>query len=469
MTQPDTALLDHLTNWLPRQRWFAAKGRAVSRLSIAQSASLREGEPSAELVILAVEFNDEPTETRPTEYYQLLLGRRARLPGELEHAAIGRVGELIAYDGIWDSELSSLLLDALAAGQSRDWLRFVPEPDGDVPTGLPGRVLGVEQSNTSVAFGDEVMLKLFRRLAPGTNPDLELHRALREVDSKEVARLRGAIEGTLGGEPAVFALLQEFAPNSADGWSMALISIRDLFAEADLRADEVGGDFAGEAFRLGQTVAVLHGELASVLGTGTVSPRSLAQRMHEQLDRALPVVPELEELAAPLRSAFDQAGELPDPVPTQRIHGDLHLGQSLRTPTGWLLIDFEGEPARPLAERRQPGPALRDVAGMLRSFDYASYHQLAEWGGCAYPSEDAEPGSQLVWRAEEWASRNRNAFCDGYADRSTTDPRNFPVLLRALELHKAVYETLYETRNRPSWLQVPLRSLRRLLLTEPGL
>jgi maltokinase len=181
------------------------------------------------------------------------------------------------------------------------------------------------------------------------------------------------------------------------------------------------------------------------------------------------VVPELEELAEPLRSAFDQAGELTDPIPTQRIHGDLHLGQSLRTPTGWLLIDFEGEPARPLAERRQPGPALRDVAGMLRSFDYAAYHQLAEWGGCAYPSEDSEPGSQLVWRAEEWASRNRNAFCDGYADRSTIDPRNFPVLLRALELHKAVYETLYETRNRPSWLQVPLRSLRRLLLTDSGL
>jgi maltokinase len=459
VSEPDTVLLAHLTSWLPRQRWFAAKGRTIARVSVAQAVTLRAEPPRAELVVLAVQF----AEPFATEYYQVLLGWRGRLPVELEHAAIGAVHGLVAYDGVWDPHLSAELLDALAAGRSRDWLRFVPEPGAQISTGLSGRVLGVEQSNTSLAFGDELVLKVFRRVAPGVNPDLELHRALREVDSKEVATLRAAIEGTLAGEPAVFGLLQDFAANSADGWSMALISVRDLFAEADLRADEVGGDFAAEAFRLGQTVAVLHGELAAALGTSMVEPAALRDDMHTRLDRALPVVPELAKLAGPLRAAFDEVGELPGPVPAQRIHGDLHLGQTLRTPTRWLLIDFEGEPARPLAERRRPGPALRDVAGMLRSFDYAAYHQLSEWDGWAHPSEDVEPGGQLAWRAEEWAGRNREAFCDGYADASGADPRDASMLLRALELDKAVYETAYEIRNRPSWLPIPLHSLHRLL------
>jgi maltokinase len=464
VTEPATALLNHLNNWLPRQRWFAAKGRVISGLSITQSVRLRTEEPFADLLVLSVAFNDGG----PIERYQLLLGRRATMPAELEHMVIGSDGELLCYDGAWDSELASELLNALAEGATRDWLRFVPEPGVQIPTGLPSRVLSVEQSNTSIVFGDELVLKLFRRVAPGVNPDLELHRALRGVGSNEVAELRGAIEGTLGGEPTAFGLLQEFAANSADGWSMALISLRDLFAEADLRADEVGGDFAGEAFRLGKTVAVMHRELAMALGTGTMSAQAMSDGMLRRLDRALPAVPELAELAGSLRAAFEGVGELSEPVATQRIHGDLHLGQALRTPRGWLLLDFEGEPARPLSERRQPDATLKDVAGMLRSFDYAAYHQLSEWGEWAHSAEEHEPTSQLVWRAEEWTGRNREAFCDGYADSSDTDPRESRLLLHALELDKAVYEAVYEKRNRPNWLPVPLRSLRRLLVTGSG-
>jgi maltokinase len=294
------------------------------------------------------------------------------------------------------------------------------------------------------------------------NPDLELHRALRGVDSKEVATLRASIEGTLGGESCLLGLLQDFAPNSADGWSMALISIRDLFAEADLRADEVGGDFAAEAYRLGKTVAVAHDELARALGTGTTTGAELAEAMRSRLTATLPVVDELAPLAEQLRAVFDEVAQLTDPIPTQRIHGDLHLGQALRTPYGWLLIDFEGEPARPLAERRLPEAALRDVSGMLRSFDYAAYHQLAEWDEAAYREYD-RPANRLVWRANEWTERNRSAFCDGYTEVAGHDPREQAVLLRAFELDKAIYEAAYETRNRPSWLPVPLRSLRRLL------
>jgi maltokinase len=350
----------------------------------------------------------------------------------------------------------------LAAGVHREWVTFSPEPGEEIPSGLPGRVLSAEQSNTSVVFGDELMLKMFRKVAPGVNPDLELHRALRGVGSKEVATLRASIEGTLDGDSCLLGLLQDFAANSADGWSMALISIRDLFAEADLRADEVGGDFAAEAERLGKTVAVAHDELARALGTGTTTGQELADAMRSRLTATLPVVAELGPLAEQIRAVYDQVATLDEPVPTQRIHGDLHLGQSLRTPYGWLLIDFEGEPARPLAERRLPEAALRDVSGMLRSFDYAAYHQLAEWDESAYLEYD-KPENRLVWRANEWTTRNRSAFCDGYAEVAGNDPREQGVLLRAFELDKAIYEAAYETRNRPSWLPIPLRSLRRLL------
>ncbi|HTK61813.1 MAG TPA: aminoglycoside phosphotransferase [Pseudonocardia sp.] len=462
ITDLSPVLLDQIAAWLPQQRWFAAKGRQISSVTVEASVVLREAAtpdgPRGDLLVLAVEFAD----SGPGEHYQLLLGRRGQLPEELTHVAIGADEGSTAYDGIWDPELSGELLADLAAGVHRDWVSFNPEPGEEIPSGLPGRVLSAEQSNTSVVFGDELMLKMFRRVAPGVNPDLELHRALRGVDSKEVATLRASIEGTLGGESCLLGLLQDFAANSADGWSMALISIRDLFAEADLRADEVGGDFAAEAERLGKTVAVTHEELARALGTGTTTGAELADAMRSRLASYLPVVKELAPLADRLNAVFDEVAKLTEPVPTQRIHGDLHLGQALRTPYGWLLIDFEGEPARPLAERRLPEAALRDVSGMLRSFDYAAYHQLAEWDESAFLQIDG-PENRLVWRANEWTERNRSAFCDGYAEIAGHDPRDQGILLRAFELDKAVYEAAYETRNRPSWLPVPLRSLRRLL------
>jgi maltokinase len=455
------ALYEQLIEWLPQQRWFAAKGRPINSVSVAASVLVRESASSdgasGDLLLLAVEFEDGG----PGEHYQLLLGRRMMMPEELLHVAIGFDEGLTAYDGLWDAELANELLADLAAGVRRDWVTFTAEPGAEIPTGLSARVLSAEQSNTSVVFGDELLLKMYRRVATGMNPDLELHRALRGVDSNEVAGLRGAIEGIVDGEPAVLGLLQDFAANSADGWSMALISIRDLFAEADLRADEVGGDFAGEAHRLGKTVAVTHDELARALGTGTTTGAELASAMRARLETALPVVNELTKLADALHKAYDEVAELSAPVPVQRVHGDLHLGQALRTPSGWLLIDFEGEPARPLAERRLPEVALRDVAGMLRSFDYAAYHQLGKWDPSAFRVAGRE--SQLVWRADEWANRNREAFCDGYAEIAGHDPRRQAALLRAFELDKAVYETMYETRNRPSWLPVPLRSLSRLL------
>jgi maltokinase len=176
--------------------------------------------------------------------------------------------------------------------------------------------------------------------------------------------------------------------------------------------------------------------------------------MHERLDAAVEVVAELAPLADDLRTAFDAVAALPPGVPVQRIHGDLHLGQALRTDSGWVLIDFEGEPARSLAERTALMSPLRDVAGMLRSFDYAARHLLAE-----QPSL-----RQLEYRAAEWAERNRDAFCAGYARTAGHDPRDDGVLLRAFELDKAVYEVVYEARNRPTWLPIPLGSIERLVV-----
>lgn len=454
----DEELPELLPAWLPKQRWFAAKGRQVRSVAVASSTPLRtDGEPLLDHLLLAVDFADDS----PVQHYQLLVARREHLRGELEHVVIGAVGGHVAYDGLWDTEVTAWLLDAIRTGRTVGEIRFVPEPGADIAEGVSGRVLGVEQSNTSVSWGERSILKLFRRVLPGVNPDLELHRALRSVDSNEVAALQGAVEGVLHGEPVTLGMLQDFAANSAEGWAMAQASVRDLLAEGDLRADEVGGDFAAEASRLGETVAVVHAELRDALATGEADPRDLAAAWHDRLAASVAEVPALAAYADPIHAVYNAVAALPGRLPTQRVHGDLHLGQTLRTPHGWLVIDFEGEPAAPLSQRVRRDSALRDVAGMLRSFDYAAFHQLSQWeqsGDWTDPDQD----SQLVWRAREWAERNRSAFCDGYALRAGADPREQAVLLRAFELDKAVYEVVYETRFRPAWAPIPLASISRL-------
>jgi maltokinase len=460
---PLAPLHDALAEWLPTQRWFPAKGRRLTGVRTVSHATITEpGEtPVVEHAVIAVAFDDSEVE----EQYQLVLGVQNAPSGDIEHAVIGRRGEEVVYDGLADGRISRLFLALITENATRGPLQFRAEPDTEAPIVGPGRPLIGEQSNSSVIYGERAILKLFRRATAGLNPDLELHRALRREGSGEVAPLLGAIEGEIAGADGTpttmtVAMLQDYASNSADGWSMALTSVRDLLAEADLRADEVGGDFAGEAQRIGATVGRVHLELARALGSHTLDAEGLAAVeawMLERLDRAAGAVDALaeqrDEIAAVLRGVR-QVGT----YVVQRIHGDLHLGQELRTPRGWLVIDFEGEPSRPLADRTRPDSPLRDVAAMLRSFDYAAFHQLAEWEQSA-----DEHDTQLEHRAQEWADRNRSAFCDGYAEMSGTDPRDTPELLRAYELDKAVYEVLYETRNRPSWVGIPLRSLRRLL------
>jgi maltokinase len=450
-------LAPHLPAWLGRQRWFGAKGRPIDAVKVVASTALTDVEPLLDLLVLAVSFTDGT----PVQHYQLLLGRRDEARGELEHVTIGRVGGRCAYDALWDHTATAWLLEAMRDGRTVGAVRFVPEPGAVLAAPGPGRVMGAEQSNTSVVFGERSILKLFRRLNRGVNPDVEVHRALRTVGSKEVAALQGAIEGVLDGGPATMAMLQDFAGNSADGWAMALASVRDLFAEADLRADEVGGDFAGEAHRIGETVASVHAELARALGTGRRDPAELADVWRARLDAAVAETALLEPYAEQIRAVYDTVAAQPEPVPAHRVHGDLHLGQLLRTPTGWLILDFEGEPSAPLDERRRPDSPLRDVAGMLRSFDYAAFYQMLASDPRAFMTGRGA-ASPLLWHAREWTARNRDAFCDGYALQAGVDPRDHGPLLRAFELDKAVYEVVYETRSRPAWAPIPLASIKRL-------
>lgn len=453
-----TALEQALVRWLPAQRWFAHKGHAVIGVRVLQREVVADatatGGPRTEHLLVSVGLADGAAAT-----YQVPLGFRAELAPELARWALPGEpvpGELIAYDALRDPASIRTFADALASDTSVGALRFRTEPGAELATGMSGRVLGAEQSNTSVVLGERLLLKVFRQVIPGLNPDLELHRALGAAGCESVAPARAWLEGEVDGQPSTLAMAQDFAANSADGWTMALTSVRDLLAEADLHAEDVGTDFAGEAHRLGAAVAEVHQALAAALGRGPrAAGASPVPAMLARLATAVDIVPALVELAPRARAMFEAAVAETAGDTVQRLHGDLHLAQVLRTPTRWLLIDFEGEPAKSLAERRQPDSPLRDVAGMLRSFDYAAHHQMHATGVSA-------AHNQLVFRSKEWGKRNAGAFCDGYAEVTGADPREQLVLLRAYELDKAVYEVVYEARNRPSWSDIPLRAVRRL-------
>jgi maltokinase len=436
-----------LAAWLPGQRWFAGKGTPITSLAVAAQSTLVGGDPGLRHLVVDV------TQATGTDSYQLFLGVRADLPDWLEHVRIGPVdGRLAGYDGLHDPSLTAVLLEAMAAEESIGGLRFAQPPGTRVGTGLESLVLTAEQSNTSLLFGEEAILKVFRRLSPGPNPDLEVPEALARLGSEHVATPLGWITGQAHGLPTVLAVLSAYLRNAVDGWSLAATSVRDLYASGGARAAQAGGDFAGEAERLGEATAEVHRDLAAAFGTQELPASAyhdMSAQMLGRLDHAVAAVPELASCAGVLRAAFEGVATLTDPLEVQRIHGDYHLGQVMRTHSGWVLLDFEGEPAVPLERRRARFPALRDVAGMLRSLDYAARFQLA----------GLSDAGQVTAAARDWARRNQAAFCAGYARAGGADPGKHGILVRALTLDKAVYEVMYEARNRPAWLPIPLGSI----------
>ena len=456
---PD-ALAPLLVDWLPKQRWYG--GQRPSSVTVRVVGRLTT-EPSVSDLVIA--------ETPAGMYQVPLLYRRDR-DDLLAHAHVGSLDSdadrLEVYDALHDKAVTGAWIRGLADRSVADGIRFEPSVDAsELPLDEASLVVSAEQSNTSLIFGHAAILKVFRRVEPGRNPDIEVHQALAATGGRHIARLLGHVEaswdGVDGTVHADVAMLQDFLRSATDGWQLAQISVRDLMAEGDLHADEVGGDFAAEAHRLGIATAETHGDLARALPTGSYDGaglQQLAATMRVRLDQTAEQVEALAPFVDELGEIFERVATLRGPVSTQRVHGDYHLGQVLRTTQRWVLLDFEGEPLKPFAERVGLDSPLRDVAGMLRSFDYAGRHLLAD--------RPHEP--QIAYRAEEWATRNRDAFLDGYAEAAGADVREDPqltTLLAAYEADKAVYEVRYEAGHRPSWLPIPLAAVARLAV-RPG-
>ncbi|MGW3292040.1 maltokinase N-terminal cap-like domain-containing protein [Streptomyces sp. NPDC001002] len=427
-----------LREWLPRQRWFAGKGRPVTGFTLVAATELLPAGSRLGLYHLLV-VAEQPQSAG--DCYQLLIGVREALPPRLAPALIGHAEEgalagRTVYDALYDTRPAEVLLEALRTQARIGGLRFERDPGQEIPESLAPRLMTAEQSNSSVVYGDTFILKLLRRIVPGINPDLELPLALAREGSPRVPAPTAWLRSELDGQSYVLGVLQPFVRGATDGWELAL---RELAK---------GEDFTGEARALGRATAEVHTALARALPTVTLGHaqlRPLVDGMVERLESAAQAVPALRPYVLGLHSAFEALADLAAEGHTwtaQRIHGDLHLGQCLHSADGeWSLIDFEGEPSKPLAERRLPQPVARDVAGMLRSFDYAAH--------------SAGPP------APDWAAACRAAYCSGYAEAAGRDPRTDPVLLRAYETDKAIYEVVYEARHRPDWLPVPMAAIER--------
>ncbi|MEX2587594.1 MAG: phosphotransferase [Actinomycetota bacterium] len=430
-------LAEHLQHFLPRQRWFGHKGAPIERVDVSAVEILKADWP----MLIRIEASAAVEDADP-ETYQMLIGLRSvadRLDflEENSGSVLGEVstpeGPAHAYDGLRDSEL------ALAA-----FKELFPHLD---PPELVRPVLA-EQSNTLLIYDERLVFKMFRSLAEEVNLDLEVTEALGNVGFAHVAAPVGVWRS--GGKD--LGMVQPYLAGAVDGWAMALTSLRDMFGnEGDPAL--AGGDFAAEAERLGATTAEMHAALAEAFGTELGSPKAWAAAMEANLKRIDHAGIDREAASR----VFQRMAALPDAGASIRVHGDLHLGQVMRTDTGWYVLDFGGEPSRPVEERRVFTSPFKDVAGMLRSLNYAAWTAMAE----------QEVHKEEV--AREWDERNRGAFVDGYLRTARRlggllpdDESTVNLLLKAFELDRGIYEVGYEISHRPQWVDIPLAAIANL-------
>jgi maltokinase len=422
-----------LAEWVPAQRWFASKSREV-HIGLLEVLVLNERPPLG-LALVEARFA-----AGTHDLYQLLVG-----PGDLEALTTPAPAEALAR----------LLTSEARVQGEHGTIAF--HWSGDQLDSARVRFMGAEQSNTSIVVDEAVVLKVFRRLEPGDNPELEMTRFLTSHGFENVPALRGwyALEGEL--LDATLGVAQELVHDGRDGWELVLDALatdpegvlRDLRELGEvigqmhtvLGSDATDPDFAPEE----------PGEEALALLTATIDEEieRVFFDLPDGLDDIAPIAGRGEEIRDRLQlmSHVVAGGRL------IRHHGDLHLGQTLRTPDRWMVLDFEGEPARALIDRRRRRSPLRDVAGMLRSFAYAASATKIPRG------KEAPP---------DWEARARAEFLDGYI--AEVDPNLLPAseagvrqLLAIFELEKAVYELRYELNNRPDWVPIPVAGIARLL------
>ena len=481
MTELETALAE----FLPTQRWFAGKGRAVAEVRVESSVPLRTALPSLSAVVAAVAYADGGVERYhvPVGHDRGLEARQLtdRVPDAVIYETDGPKGGPF-YDAARDERLGGVYLDLLSRAANVEELRFYRMPEWTETLRGPGRLLGAEQSNSSLVFGNRLILKLFRLLEPGENPELEVTRALAGAGFSACPAPLGWIEG-LG---STLGILQPYYAGSVDGWKLATERVADHYESKDGEP----GNFAEDAAALGRLTAELHGAMATALpkvAEGQPDLGRLSGRLLGQLTQVVALVPELADQREAIEEVYTKAEAAGGGSRhLQRIHGDYHLGQVLKAPEGsgeprggapvdrrgqWVVIDFEGEPARPLEERRRLASPLQDVAGMLRSFDYAAFQPLVLGEDPDTPGPTRDELARFEGPAAAWIEANRKAFLDGYLTRAGDSGQalggDHELLLEAFELDKAVYEVMYEARHRPPWLQIPLGGIRRLLGASP--
>ncbi len=445
MTEVD---LSKLPDYLARQRWFGSKGVPIKGISLVDHVAIEvkgDSPCAGRSVIAVIEVTYE-------------LGARERYQLHVCSAPDGSVVPALEFDDHC-RELLRICLEKRAIPSGTGMLR------GEAFAGSRLRLerispsarvrrLTEEQSNTSLVFDDQAILKVIRRIEPGLNPELEIGRFLSAHPSfKSAPALLGAIE-LEGPASATLAVVHEYLQAESDGWKHVL---------AQFRQHPVPGEgLLQEFFALGKVVGDLHLTFASDPSDPAFAPEPIQQvdlqRWSSSIIGELGVtfaeaeerVPDLAQIRARLVEKAKRLGQVAPSGMKTRVHGDLHLGQVLRVSGEWMIFDFEGEPARSFNQRREKFAPLKDVAGMLRSLSYAQ---------AAVELEGATPGDR--------ASPCRRAFLEGYLQVTAPSPllpvgEAFDAVLEGLELERTIYELRYELHSRPDWVPIPVRSLREL-------